>query len=96
MTNCPKCGWPTGSLARDVREVPALRASGRSGGTESRRASRAECGDMAQPEDDSIRAAHPLRTGRHDLYAEAMRLVGAKHSKRALVDLVNWLLGERR
>lgn len=49
-------------------------------------------GDKPIPEDDAIEAAHPLRNGRHDLYAEAMRLVGAKHSKYALVDLVNWLL----
>lgn len=49
-------------------------------------------GDRPLPEDDAIKAAHPTRTGRHDLYAEAMRMVGAKHSKGALVDLVNWLL----
>lgn len=52
----------------------------------------AESGDAPLPEDDAIRAAHPLRTHDHATYAEAMRLVGAKHSKRALVDLVNWLL----
>lgn len=39
-----------------------------------------------------IEAAHPLRSGRHDLYAEAMRLVGARRSKGDLVDLVTWLL----
>ncbi len=49
-------------------------------------------GDTPLPEDDAIRAAHPTRTGRHDLYAEAMRLVGARHSKGGLVELVNWLL----
>ena len=49
-------------------------------------------GDYPLPEDAEIDAAHPLRTGKHDLYAEAMRLVGAKHSKGALVELVNWLL----
>lgn len=48
--------------------------------------------DLPLPEDNEIRAAHPTRTGRHDLYAEAMRLVGAKRSKGALVDLVVWLL----
>jgi len=47
------------------------------------------------PEDAAIEAAHPLKTERHDLYAEAMRLVGARHSKSDLVDLVNWLLHER-
>jgi hypothetical protein len=44
------------------------------------------------PEDAAIRAAHPLISGRHDLHMEAMRLVGARHSKGDLVDLVTWLL----
>lgn len=48
--------------------------------------------DQPIPEDDAIKAAHPLKTGRHDLYQEAMRMVGAKRSKGALVDLVVWLL----
>lgn len=39
-----------------------------------------------------IKLAHPTRTGRHDLYAEAMRLVGERHEKAELVELVNWLL----
>lgn len=43
-------------------------------------------------EDAFIEAAHPTVTKEHTLYVEAMRLVGAKHSKYALVDLVNWLL----
>lgn len=51
--------------------------------------------DVPLPEDDAIAAAHPTRTGRHDLYAEALRLVGARHSKGGLVDLVNWLLADR-
>jgi hypothetical protein len=46
-------------------------------------------------EAQAIIAAHPLNTGRHDLYAEAMRLVGARHGKGELVELVNWLLAER-
>jgi hypothetical protein len=44
------------------------------------------------PEDKLILAAHPTRSGHHKLYAEAFRMVGAKRSKFALVDLVNWLL----
>jgi hypothetical protein len=48
--------------------------------------------DSPLPEDEAIRAAHPLRTTRHDLYQEAQRFVGARHSKVGLVDLVNWLL----
>lgn len=52
-----------------------------------------ECGgDMPLPEDDAIAEAYPTRSGRHDLYAEAMRMVGAKRSKGQLVMLVNWLL----
>lgn len=48
--------------------------------------------DQPLPEDGAIKAAHPLKTGKHDTYAEALRLVGAKRSKYALVDLVNYLL----
>lgn len=48
--------------------------------------------DSPLPEDEDIWAAHPIRTGNHDLYAEAQRLVTARHSKRSLVELVNWLL----
>lgn len=42
--------------------------------------------------DEDIAAAHPLETGRHDLYQEAMRLVGARHEKGDLVDLTTCLL----
>ncbi len=48
--------------------------------------------DQPTPEDGPISEAFPTRSGRHDLYQEAMRLVGARHSKGALVSLVNWLL----
>lgn len=51
--------------------------------------------DKPLPEDDAIEAAFPTRSKRHDLYAEAMRLVGARYSKGGLVALVNWLLHER-
>lgn len=44
------------------------------------------------PEQEDIEAAFPTRTGRHDLYAEAMRFVGERHAKAELVSLVNWLL----
>jgi len=43
-----------------------------------------------------IAEAHPTRSGSHEDYACAMRMVGARHSKRALVDLVNWLLIRNR
>lgn len=48
--------------------------------------------DRPIPEDAAIKAAHPTRSGRHDEYQEAMRMVGAKRSKGALVELVSWLL----
>ncbi len=48
--------------------------------------------DTPQPEDDAIAAAHPLKTDNHATYAEARRLVSARHSKGNLIDLVNWLL----
>lgn len=52
--------------------------------------------DQPLPEDDAILAAFPVGTnrdaGRFATYAEAQRLVSAKRSKGALVDLVNWLL----
>lgn len=52
--------------------------------------------DAPLPEDAEISAAHPMKTGRYDTWTEAMRLVGARHSKDALVSLVNWLLSARR
>lgn len=51
-----------------------------------------EWDDRPIPEDAAIHAAFPTRSERHDLYQEAMRLVGAKRSKGELVKLVNWLL----
>lgn len=48
--------------------------------------------DRSIPEDAAISAAFPTRSGRHDLYAKASRLVGAKYTKGALIALVNWLL----
>ena len=48
--------------------------------------------DKPIPEDAKIHAAHPTETDEHGLYMEAFRMVSAKNSKFALVDLVNWLL----
>jgi hypothetical protein len=41
---------------------------------------------------ERIKAAHPTRSGSHDEYRIAMRMVGHRHSKGELVALVNWLL----
>lgn len=48
--------------------------------------------DRPTSDDEAISAAHPLSTGDHDRYLRALEMVGARHSKYALVDLVNWLL----
>ena len=40
----------------------------------------------------AIANAHPARSGSHATYAVAMRMVGHRHGKFALVSLVNWLL----
>ena len=41
---------------------------------------------------EAINQAHPLETGDHSTYGEALELVGNRHSKGSLVDLVNYLL----
>lgn len=43
----------------------------------------------------AIDAAFPTRSGSHEQYAIAMQMVGNRHSKGALVALVNWLLVEQ-
>ncbi len=48
--------------------------------------------DRPIPQDAEIAAAHPTETKRHGIYANAHAMVSAKHSKGALVDMVNWLL----
>lgn len=41
---------------------------------------------------EAIDAAFPTRSGSHEQYAIAMKMVGNRYSKSALVELVNWLL----
>lgn len=57
-----------------------------------RQAGRQEWGDRDDEWTPQIDAAFPTRSGSHDEYATAMRMVSARHSKHALVALVNWLL----
>ena len=45
---------------------------------------------------DAIREAFPTRSGSHEEYAIAMKMVGNRYSKGELVALVNWLLVENR
>jgi len=51
--------------------------------------------DREDEHTEAINAVHPLRTGNHALRATANEMVGNRHSKGALVDLVNWLLVEK-
>lgn len=51
--------------------------------------------DWADTDDDLtevINDAHPIETEDYELYTEAMRLIGNRHSKGSLVMLVNYLL----
>lgn len=52
--------------------------------------------DKPLPEDDEIESVHPMSDladeGKFKRYENALRLVGARHSKYGLVNLVNWLL----
>lgn len=41
---------------------------------------------------EAIDAAFPTRSGSHDEYATARKMIGHRHSKGQLVALVNWLL----
>ncbi len=45
---------------------------------------------------EAIKAAFPTRSGSHDEYGTAMRMIGNRRSKGELVALVNWLLVTRR
>ena len=51
--------------------------------------------DRESPETYLINAAHPCYTGDYKTYDDAARLVGDRHSKHALIELVNWLLVSR-
>ena len=48
--------------------------------------------DVTDEWSEAIREAFPTRSGSHDEYATAMKMVGNRHSKGKLVALVNWLL----
>jgi hypothetical protein len=49
-------------------------------------------GLLTVSEEAQMAKAHPMISDNHELYAKAMRLVSAKHSKFGLIKLVNWLL----
>lgn len=52
--------------------------------------------DVKDQWSEAIKAAHPTRNNVHDYWATAMTMVGHRHSKYALVELVNWLLLEMK
>lgn len=58
------------------------------------RESKADWEDKPDEWTPAIKAAHPTRTGSHDKWGVAMGMVGHRHSKGALVELVHWLLGK--
>lgn len=60
--------------------------------SESQVTKRDENGDREDEYTQRINRHHPTSTGDHKTYAKAMELVGNRHSKAALVDLVNFLL----
>lgn len=81
-----EAGWPPRSKEEFLAFVAAVRAEATATAlqwTED---------DKPISEDEQIEAAFPTRSMRYDIYFEAMRMVGAKRSKGALVALVNWLL----
>lgn len=47
--------------------------------------------DQPLPEDAEIKAHHPIENRSNAAYVDAQRMVSAKRSKGALVDLVSWL-----
>lgn len=49
-------------------------------------------GDSRDQWSARIDDAHPMNSGAHDAYFQAMKMVGNRNSKGALVDLVCWLL----
>lgn len=51
-----------------------------------------EYGDRRDEWSERIDASHPMNSGDHRKYELAMQMVGNRHSKGALVELVNWLL----
>lgn len=49
-------------------------------------------GDKDDEYTAKIKAAHPMNTKDHETYRKACDMVHNRHSKHALIDLVNWLL----
>lgn len=55
---------------------------------------RDEDGDRRDRWSERIDATHPMKNGDHKRYIIAMEMVGNRHTKHSLVELVNWLLQE--
>jgi len=54
--------------------------------------SKASWGDQKDEHTDAIHAAHPTRTKDFETYDTALAMIGTRHGKYELVNLVNWLL----
>lgn len=59
---------------------------------EPKNTARDQWGDRRDEWSARIDAAHPVCSGKHDAYMQAMDMVGNRHSKDELVNLVCWLL----
>ena len=52
----------------------------------------ASWGDQKDEYTPAIKAAHPTRTKRFEIWDRALAMIGKRHGKYELVDLTNWLL----
>lgn len=52
--------------------------------------------DVPDEWNEAVHAAFPTRSGSHDEYGKAQRMINSRHAKGALIALVNWLLVELR
>jgi hypothetical protein len=56
----------------------------------------ASWGDQKDEHTEAIRAAHPTRTDDFETYDTALAMIGTRHGKYELVNLVNWLLARAK
>ena len=83
--------WITGPTPHELlKRIAAFTA--RVAGLEAERVAWREWSDKNDEWSGPIDAAFPTKSGSHREYATAMQMVGRRHSKGALVALVNWLL----
>lgn len=85
---------PMGTPVEDVAGLPSLyeRLSLPTAKDDGQAAQGDAWGDKPDEYTAEIQAAHPMATKDYATYTKAVGMVGNRHSKYALVDLVNWLL----